>query len=101
MNTMQIHQQEVICALATPSGVGAIAIIRVSGLGSIALVNSIFSGKNLENADTHTVHFGTIRSADEIIDEVLVTVFKTPKSFTKEDSVEISCHGSDYIIGRS
>jgi tRNA modification GTPase len=86
MNTMQIHQQEVICALATPSGVGAIAIIRVSGLGSIALVNSIFSGKNLENADTHTVHFGTIRSADEIIDEVLVTVFKTPKSFTKEDS---------------
>jgi tRNA modification GTPase len=98
MNTMQIHQQEVICALATPSGVGAIAIIRVSGLGSIALVNSIFSGKNLENADTHTVHFGTIRSADEIIDEVLVTVFKTPKSFTKEDSVEISCHGSDYII---
>jgi tRNA modification GTPase len=98
MNTMQIHQQEVICALATPSGVGAIAIIRVSGLGSIALVNSIFSGKNLENADTHTVHFGTIRSADEIIDEVLVTVFKTPKSFTKEDSIEISCHGSDYII---
>ncbi|MEO6286546.1 MAG: tRNA uridine-5-carboxymethylaminomethyl(34) synthesis GTPase MnmE [Dyadobacter sp.] len=98
MNTMQIHQQEVICALATPSGVGAIAIIRVSGLGSIGLVNSIFNGKNLENADTHTVHFGTIRSADEIIDEVLVTVFKTPKSFTKEDSVEISCHGSDYII---
>ena len=98
MNTTQIHQQEVICALATPSGVGAIAIIRVSGLGCIAIVNSIFRGKNLENVETHTAHFGTIRSETEIIDEVLVTVFKTPKSFTKEDSVEISCHGSDYII---
>lgn len=98
MNTTQIHQQEVICALATPSGVGAIAIIRVSGLGCIAIVNAIFRGKNLENVETHTAHFGTIRSKTEIIDEVLVTVFKTPKSFTKEDSVEISCHGSDYII---
>ncbi|SKB69344.1 tRNA modification GTPase [Dyadobacter psychrophilus] len=95
---MPIHQQEVICALATPSGVGAIAVIRVSGLGSISLVKSIFKGKNLEEAESHTVHFGTIQSAGEIIDEVLVTVFKTPKSFTKEDSIEISCHGSDYII---
>jgi tRNA modification GTPase len=98
MNTIQIHQQEVICALATPSGVGAIAIIRVSGLGSIGIVNAIFKGKNLENAESHTVHFGTIYTGDTIIDEVLVSVFKTPKSFTKEDSVEISCHGSDYII---
>jgi tRNA modification GTPase len=98
MNAMPIHQQEVICALATPSGVGAIAVIRVSGLGSISLVKSIFKGKNLEEAESHTVHFGTIQTGGEIIDEVLVTVFKTPKSFTKEDSIEISCHGSDYII---
>ena len=98
MNTMQIHQQEVICALATPSGVGAIAIIRVSGLGCIPIVNAIFKGKNLENVETHTVHFGTIQSETGVIDEVLVSVFKSPKSFTKEDSVEISCHGSDYII---
>ncbi|MCF2494355.1 tRNA uridine-5-carboxymethylaminomethyl(34) synthesis GTPase MnmE [Dyadobacter chenhuakuii] len=98
MNAMPIHQQEVICALATPSGVGAIAVIRVSGLGSISMVKSIFKGKNLEEAETHTVHFGTIQAAGEIIDEVLVTVFKTPRSFTKEDSIEISCHGSDYII---
>ena len=98
MNTIQINQQEVICALATPSGVGAIAIIRVSGKGAIQTVNAIFKGKNLEEAETHTVHFGTIRSKTEIIDEVLVTVFKSPKSFTKEDSIEISCHGSDYII---
>jgi len=98
MNTTQIHQQEIICALATPSGVGAIAMIRVSGLGCITLVNSVFKGKNLEKAESHTVHFGTISSETELIDEVLVTIFKTPKSFTKEDSVEISCHGSDYII---
>ncbi|MCF2518624.1 tRNA uridine-5-carboxymethylaminomethyl(34) synthesis GTPase MnmE [Dyadobacter sp. CY351] len=98
MNAMPIHQQEVICALATPSGVGAIAVIRVSGLRSISMVKSIFKGKNLEEAETHTVHFGTIQAAGEIIDEVLVTVFKTPRSFTKEDSIEISCHGSDYII---
>jgi tRNA modification GTPase len=98
MNLSQIHQQEVICALATPSGVGAIAVIRVSGLGCIALVNKIFRGKNLEKAESHTVHFGVIQSCDVAIDEVLVTVFKTPRSFTKEDSVEISCHGSDYII---
>ncbi|WP_342084289.1 tRNA uridine-5-carboxymethylaminomethyl(34) synthesis GTPase MnmE [Dyadobacter sp. OTU695] len=98
MNTVPIHQQEVICALATPSGVGAIGVIRVSGLGAIALVNSVFKGKNLEKAESHTVHFGTINAGEEIIDEVLATVFKTPRSFTKEDSVEISCHGSDYII---
>ena len=97
INTI-IHQQEAICALATPSGVGAIAVIRVSGLNSISIVNDIFKGKNLNSVESHTAHFGTIQSETELIDEVLVTVFKTPKSFTKEDSVEISCHGSDYII---
>lgn len=98
MISTPIHQQEAICALATPSGVGAIAVIRVSGLHSIAIVNAVFKGKNLEEVPSHTAHFGTIQSGDTLIDEVLVTVFKTPKSFTKEDSVEISCHGSDYII---
>lgn len=98
MINTQIQQQEAICALATPSGVGAIAVIRVSGLHSISIVNDIFKGKNLNLVESHTAHFGTIQSDTELIDEVLVTVFKTPKSFTKEDSVEISCHGSDYII---
>ncbi|WP_149244275.1 tRNA uridine-5-carboxymethylaminomethyl(34) synthesis GTPase MnmE [Dyadobacter sp. 32] len=98
MNNTPIHQQEAICALATPSGVGAIAVIRVSGLHAIAIVNASFKGRNLEQAASHTVHFGTIHEGDRIIDEVLVSVFKTPRSFTKEDSVEISCHGSDYII---
>lgn len=98
MIQQEVHQQDIICALATPSGVGAIGVIRVSGLGSIALVNKVFKGRNLESVDSHTIHFGTIRDEEQIIDEVLVSVFKTPKSFTKEDSIEISCHGSDYII---
>ena len=98
MEVPVIHEQEIICALATPSGVGALAIIRVSGKGAIALVQSVFRGKNLTEVATHTVHFGTLRDGDEIIDEVLATVFKSPNSFTKEDSVEISCHGSDYVV---
>ena len=93
-----IFQQYPICALATASGVGAIAVVRVSGLGAIEIVNTIFKGKNLINVESQTVHFGTIMNGDETIDEVLATVFKSPKSFTKEDVVEISCHGSNYII---
>ncbi|AEI51212.1 tRNA uridine-5-carboxymethylaminomethyl(34) synthesis GTPase MnmE [Runella slithyformis] len=91
-------QQEPICALATASGVGAIGVIRVSGQGTFDVVNRIFKGKDLRNVESHTLHFGTIRDGDAIVDEVLAAVFKSPKSFTKEDTVEISCHGSDYII---
>ncbi|WP_298350129.1 tRNA uridine-5-carboxymethylaminomethyl(34) synthesis GTPase MnmE [Runella sp.] len=93
-----MYQQEAICALATPSGVGAIAVIRISGEQTFSIVNQIFKGKDLTKVETHTVHFGTIRENNVIVDEVLVAVFKGPKSFTKEDTVEISCHGSDYII---
>ena len=85
---------DTIVALATPQGVGAIAMIRVSGKDAIQLTNQVFSGKNLEKQDSHTIHFGTIKDKDKIIDEVLVSVFKEPNSFTKENLVEISCHGS-------
>ncbi len=91
-------QQEPICALATAPGVGAIGVIRVSGEGTFEVVNKLFKGKDLAKVDSHTVHFGTIRDNDTVVDEVLAAVFKSPKSFTKEDTVEISCHGSDYII---
>lgn len=98
-----IFQNEPICALATASGVGAIAVIRVSGKDCIQLVDRIFKGKKLSNVASHTVHFGlledTSSDSSKTVDEVLATVFKSPKSFTKEDSVEISCHGSSYIIG--
>ncbi len=98
MHLGTIHQQEPICALATAPGIGAIAVIRLSGEGAISLVNPFFGGKDLTKAESHTVHFGTLRDQGTLIDEVLITVFRTPRSFTKEDAVEISCHGSDYII---
>jgi len=91
-------QLETICALSTPQGIGAIGVIRISGEHTFTIVNKIFKGKDLTKVDSHTIHFGTIRDGGLIVDEVLIAVFKTPKSFTKEDVVEISCHGSDYII---
>ncbi|HIP35794.1 MAG TPA: tRNA uridine-5-carboxymethylaminomethyl(34) synthesis GTPase MnmE [Crocinitomix sp.] len=89
-------EQDTICALATANGIGAIAIIRVSGNNAIKVVEDIFS-KPLIDKDSHTAHFGLIKNGQEIIDEALVTIFKNPKSFTGEDSVEISCHASPYI----
>ena len=79
---------------------GAIAIVRLSGEGSIALTDTIFkspSGKKLTSQPPNTVHFGRIYEDNELIDEVLVTIFHAPHSFTGEESVEISCHGSPYI----
>ncbi len=91
-------QKETICALATPQGIGALALIRVSGEHTFEIVNKIFKGKNLSIADPNTIHFGRIMDGKQIVDEVLVSVFKAPHSFTKEDSVEISTHGSEYIV---
>ncbi|GAB4020263.1 tRNA uridine-5-carboxymethylaminomethyl(34) synthesis GTPase MnmE [Spirosoma migulaei] len=98
-----MFQLEPIAALATAPGIGAIAVIRVSGEGAIEITNRIFRGKDLTQQASHTAHFGTLRNrpdasgTESIIDEVLVTVFRAPKSFTKEDVVEISCHGSEFI----
>ncbi|HCW08524.1 MAG TPA: tRNA uridine-5-carboxymethylaminomethyl(34) synthesis GTPase MnmE [Cytophagales bacterium] len=89
---------DTIVALATAQGVSAIAVIRVSGEDSFSIVQKIFRGKNLEEQPTHTLHFGTIHSEGKIIDEVLISLFKKPNSFTKENSIEISCHGSPVII---
>ena len=93
-------RQDTIVALATPQGIGAIAVIRLSGARAIDIVNEVFYGKDLSKQDSHTIHFGTIRDEDKIIDEVLVSLFIAPKSFTKENVVEISTHGSSYIINR-
>lgn len=94
-----MYQLDPIAALATAPGIGAIAVIRVSGEGAIDTTNRMFRGKDLTKQESHTAHFGTLRNGqDGIIDEVLVTVFRSPKSFTKEDVVEISCHGSEFII---
>lgn len=97
MSTQNLN--DTIVALATPPGTGAIGIIRLSGKAAIEIVDEVFHGKNLSQQDTHTIHLGTIREDDgQIIDEVLVSIFKTPKSYTKENVAEISCHGSNYII---
>ena len=93
-------QNDSIIALATPSGVGAISVIRISGEDAIAIVSKFFtsiSGKVLKNQKTHTIHLGHIVSDHQIIDEVLVSVFKNPRSYTGENVVEISCHGSSFI----
>jgi len=96
--------QETICATSTAQGTGALGIIRVSGKDAISIVNKVFKGKDLTKADSHTVHYGFIvdakrdaQSEMRELDEVMVSVFKAPKTFTAEDLVEISCHGSPYI----
>ena len=84
---------DTIAAISTAMGVGAISIIRVSGNKSIEIVNNIFKGKNLNNVETHTINYGHIIDNNKIIDEVLVSVMRAPKTFTMEDVVEINCHG--------
>ena len=84
---------DTICAISTSLGVGAVSMIRVSGKEAISIVNKLFDGDNLNNVDTHTIHYGFIVNNDEKIDEVLVTVMRAPKTFTREDVVEINCHG--------
>lgn len=84
---------DTIAAISTALGVGAISIIRVSGKESIKIVNKIFKGKDLTKVDTHTIHYGHIHDHNKIIDEVLVSVMLAPKTFTREDIIEINCHG--------
>ncbi len=84
---------DTIAAISTAQGVGAISIIRVSGPSAIPIVNKVFDGKDLEKVSTHTIHYGKIMDQTEVIDEVLVSVMRAPKTFTREDIVEINCHG--------
>ena len=85
--------EDTIAAIATSLGVGAISIIRVSGPEAIKIVNNIFKGKDLTKQQTHTITYGHIIENEKIIDEVLISIMKSPKSFTTEDTVEINCHG--------
>jgi len=91
---------DTIIALATASGAGAIAVLRVSGAEALSISNSLFKSihnKQLIDQPTHTVHLGHIIDGERVLDEVLVSIFKNPQSYTGEDVVEISCHGSSYI----
>ncbi len=89
---------DTIVALSTPNGSGAIGVIRLSGPESFSIVSKVFKGKDLQAQPTHTLHFGLIKDGERILDEVVVALFKGPKSYTKEDVIEISCHGSSFII---
>ncbi|MEO6355416.1 MAG: tRNA uridine-5-carboxymethylaminomethyl(34) synthesis GTPase MnmE [Ferruginibacter sp.] len=89
--------QDTIVALATPPGVGAIGVIRLSGDSAFQIINTLFSSKDLSGRPSHTIHVGLIKDEEKLIDEVVVSLFKGPKSYTGEDVVEISCHGSPYV----
>lgn len=99
--SLNYQLDDTIVALATPQGIGAIGVIRLSGAQAISMIDSAFKGKNLDEASSHTLHFGKIMGTEnEIIDEVLISLFKAPHSYTGENVVEISCHGSPFILQR-
>lgn len=90
------YTPDTICALSTPNGIGAIAMIRLSGSEAFAITEAIFS-KKISDVATHSAHFGTIKDGNTLVDEVVAVVYQNPKSFTGEDMVEISCHASPFI----
>ena len=96
-----MSDQRTICAISTPPGIGGIAVIRISGKSAIEIADMVYrspqSGKKLSGQKANTLHFGTIQSDNVVVDEVVIALFKAPHSFTGEDIVEISCHGSVYI----
>jgi tRNA modification GTPase len=89
---------QTIIALATPAGTGAIGVIRLSGPEAITIAAGVFRGKDLTRQASHTINFGSIADGDTVLDEVLVSLFIAPRSYTRENVVEISCHGSAYVI---
>lgn len=89
---------DTIVALATPAGIGAIGVIRVSGSKAISIVNHFFPSKDLQAQASHTAHVGLFKNEGKVLDQVVLTIFKNPASYTGEDIVEISCHGSHYIM---
>lgn len=99
MTHILLQNEDTIVALATPPGIGAISIIRISGPDSIPAADKIFNGKKpLKDSPSHTIHYGKIFDKDRLIDDVLISVFHTPNSYTGEDSIEISTHGSPLIV---
>ena len=91
---------DTIVAISTALGEGAISIIRISGDDAIKIVNPLFDGKNLNEVDSHTINYGHIIYKDEIIDEVLLSIMKAPKTYTKEDVIEINTHGSVPVVNK-
>ena len=97
MNTTLTGWDDTIVALATPPGIGAIGVIRVSGPGSFEVVNKLFPSKDLQAQASHTIHVGYLKQDGKMLDEVVLSLFRGPKSYTGEDVIEISCHGSPFV----
>ena len=97
---MYIRNEDTICAPATVPGTGAISVIRVSGPDALAIADKVIACRNgsISEASGYSIKFGTVSADGRIIDEVLTSVFRAPRSYTGEDSVEISCHASSYIV---
>ena len=88
---------DTVVAIATPPGIGAIGVIRLSGTKAISIANNVFPSKDLSQQPSHTLHVGILKSNGQVLDEAVVSLFRSPKSYTGEDVVEISCHGSPYV----
>ncbi|MFY7878747.1 MAG: tRNA uridine-5-carboxymethylaminomethyl(34) synthesis GTPase MnmE [Lacibacter sp.] len=88
---------DTIVALATPNGIGAIGVIRISGPNAITIINQLFPSKDLRAVGSHTLHVGFLKDEQHVLDEVVVAVYKAPRSYTGENVIEVSCHGSSYI----
>lgn len=97
MSLRLLGWDDTIVALATPPGVGALGIIRLSGKDAITVVNNLFPAKDLAKQPSHTLHVGLLKNGEDVLDEVVVSLYKAPRSYTGEDVVEISCHGSPFI----
>src|SRR5690625_3243446 len=93
---------DTIAAISTPTGEGAIAIVRLSGPKAIEVTNQLFAGKDLTKVDSHTIHYGKLIDPEtkDVVEEVLVNILKKPKTYTKEDVVEINCHGGIVSVSR-
>src|SRR4051812_49985544 len=88
---------DTIVALATPPGIGAIGVIRLSGDKTFEIIDKVFPSKKISDQPSHTLHVGFLKDDDKPLDEVVISVFKNPRSYTGEDVVEISCHGSSFV----
>ena len=99
METTKLFDDTIV-GISTAMGKGAISIIRLSGPQAIEIVNKVFKGRNLNKVKSHTIHYGHIYNKEELLDEVLVSVFKAPKTYTAEDVVEINCHGGSFVTNQ-
>ena len=98
MNNTFSEWNDTIAAIATPAGVGALGIVRLSGNEAISIINNLFVSKDLSQQPTHTLHVGYLKNDNQLLDEAVVSLYKNPRSFTGEDVVEITCHGSPYVL---